>query len=94
MRELEEQNVAFFRALPLEIQDIAVTVLMELVRAREKHAPMASAHEGYAVILEEVEELWDEVRARNRNPVAMMGEGIQVAAMGMRFLIDVVREGR
>lgn len=32
------------------------------LKARAKHAPMRGAHEGYAVILEELDELWDEVK--------------------------------
>lgn len=32
------------------------------IKARAKHAPMRGAHEGYAVILEELDELWDEVK--------------------------------
>ncbi len=39
-------------------------------------------------------QFWEEVRRKERNPVRMMEEGRQVAAMAMRFLIDVVREGK
>lgn len=50
-----------------------------------------SAHEGYAVLLEEVDELWDEVRKnpRKRDMSKMRAEAIQVAAMALRFLVDV-----
>lgn len=34
----------------------------ELAGAMRQYPPMNSLHEGYAVILEEVEELWEEVR--------------------------------
>lgn len=55
---------------------------------------MHSAHEGYAVILEELDELWLVVqKAQKMHPdaakVAMAKEAKQVAAMAMRFLIDV-----
>lgn len=63
----------------------------ELRAAMEKFGPMASAHEGYAVIQEELDELWDEVKAGNR-PNAR-AEAIQVAAMAVRFLIDVGGRG-
>ena len=33
-------------------------------RARTKHKPINSAHEGYAVILEELDEFWDEVKKK------------------------------
>ena len=33
-------------------------VAMELSAARAKHPPQKSLHEGYAVLLEEVDEFW------------------------------------
>jgi hypothetical protein len=56
------------------------------------HAPFNSAHEGYAVLLEEVDELWAEVKKRRseRDDERMGLEAIQVAAMAVRFLLDVV----
>ena len=38
-------------------------VEMELATANEKHPPFASQHEGYAVILEEIEETRDPISA-------------------------------
>lgn len=73
-------------------------VLKELDSAQKKWPPMHSAHEGYAVILEELDELWREVQraqkiARIESPEAaqklMADEAKQVAAMALRFLIDV-----
>ena len=32
------------------------------LRARLKHKPMQSPHEGYAILLEEVDELWQEIK--------------------------------
>ena len=71
---------------------ILVEVAREVERAEAKHRPMASAHEGYAVLLEEVDELWDEVKKGGRvprDPVAMRKEAIAVAAMAIRFVQDV-----
>lgn len=64
----------------------------ELARARAMHAPYTSSHHGYAVLLEEVDELWEEVRKRrqNRDPLAMLRELIQIAAVAARFAEDVV----
>ena len=66
-------------------------ILEEYQSASQKHAPFNSAHEGYAVLLEEVDELWAEVKKNGseRSKAAMRGEAIQVAAMAMRFINDV-----
>ncbi len=61
----------------------------ELRRAITKHHPMQSAHEGYAVILEELDELWQEVK--HGTPENARKEALQVAAMAIRFIIDLRR---
>jgi hypothetical protein len=63
----------------------------ECFRACTLYPKFHSAHEGYAVLLEEVEELWAEVKKspKKRDPAAMRDEAIQVAAMALRFLIDI-----
>jgi hypothetical protein len=48
------------------LQDVA----NELKSARATHAPMNNHHEGYAVILEELDELW-EVCKRNTHSFSM-----------------------
>lgn len=59
----------------------------ELIRASRIHSPMCSSHEGYGVILEELDEAWDAIKA---NDIAhARHEMIQVAAMALRFLVDV-----
>ena len=64
-------------------------VLDELKRAAQKFGSFASAHEGYAILLEEVDELWDAVRMHggaDRQP-QLYTEAVQVAAMALEFLI-------
>lgn len=58
----------------------------ELDRASAWPAPN-SAHEGFAILLEEVDELkaWVWTNQRKRNPEKMRYEAIQVAAMAIRF---------
>lgn len=86
-RLLAEQDEAGSRDNEVLEQLIAV-IVDEYRRAATKFAPMNSAHEGYAVLLEEVDELWDAVK---RNDLAnIREEAVQVAAMGIRFLMDVV----
>lgn len=59
--------------------------------ATEKFGSFASAHEGYAVILEELDELWQEVKHGTRE--RQREEAVQVAAMALRFLRDCCAEG-
>ena len=62
---------------------------VELTRAMAKHGPMRGAHEGYAVILEELDELWEEVKRQKPDMSTMRKEALQVAAMALRFVADV-----
>lgn len=62
-------------------------VLAELDRATALHGKFHDAHHGYAVILEEFDEMWDEIKAND--PVKTRKECIQVAAMAIRYLMDI-----
>lgn len=57
----------------------------ELARAEAKHPSFASAHEGHSVIREELEELWDHVKADTGYTEEAYREAIQIAAMGLRY---------
>lgn len=77
----------------MRLDQATYLVTQEVRRARECHDPMQSIHEGYAVILEEVDELWDEVKKnpKKRDAEAMKTEVVQVAAMALRFLTDLMQ---
>ena len=63
----------------------------EVESARSKYPSLNSNHEGYAVIKEEVDELWDLIKA-SKLCVAdegMKKECIQIAAMAIRFIEDL-----
>jgi hypothetical protein len=66
-------------------------LLTELATARERHPKLNSIHEAYAVLLEEVDELWDEVRKKkaDRAHAALRSELLQIAAMAWRTAIDL-----
>jgi hypothetical protein len=70
----------------------AALVRRELERARRLHAPINSVHEGYAVLLEEVDEFWEHVKRRSsaRVPREMLVELVQVAAMCQRVAEDTL----
>lgn len=61
--------------------------------ACEKFSSFHSTHEGYAVIKEELDELWDAIK-KNRPTIELKGEAIQVAAMALRFLTDICQNGK
>lgn len=64
-------------------------VANEVGRAMAKFPPFNSGHEGWAVIKEELEELWEQVRANRSGSVTARDEAIQVAAMAVRFIYDL-----
>ncbi len=68
---------------------LLAVVRMELETATLKFGPIASAHEGYALILEEMDELWEAIKSKDASREDMQGEAVQVAAMAVRFLLDV-----
>ena len=72
--------------------DVAINwVKNEYIKATKKFGDFHNAHEGYAVLLEEMDELWENVKLNQsntgRNPL-MLVEAIQVAAMALRFMMD------
>lgn len=75
-------------SLPLA-HDTLDDVDAELTRAQEKFLPMHSAHEAYGVLLEELDEFWDEVKMKVQDRAAMRRELIQVAAMAVRAIEDL-----
>lgn len=82
----------------MKIREILDEVGIEVARAQVMFPRLtASAHEGFAVLKEEVDELWDEVRgksdgdqeARAKRRARMRKEAVQVAAMAVRFIQEV-----
>lgn len=72
--------------------DAVSDAVKEYDKARTKFAPYKSAHEGYAVILEELDELWDEVRAHDHDRVKMRAEAIQVASTALAFAAELCND--
>lgn len=68
--------------------DFPSSVASELARARAKHRPMHSPHEGYAVLLEELDELWVEVKAQRPSHERLRAELVQIGAMAQRMAED------
>ena len=67
---------------------ILIAIINEYTEATMKFGSFASAHEGYAVIKKELDELWDCIKNKACEDDEMRKEAIQVAAMAYRFLKD------
>jgi hypothetical protein len=63
-------------------------VFVESRKAIGKHPAQHSPHEGYAVLQEEVDELWDEIKADRGRQASARTEAVQVAAMAVRYILD------
>lgn len=74
-----------------DMRGALIEVERELLEAMKRFPPMASPHEGWAVVFEELDELWDEVKVKQsqHNRAAMRKEAMQVAAMAVRFMVDL-----
>lgn len=89
--EMEFNRDSINRPVPDCLLSIIALIRTEYFRATKLNGPFHSAHEGYAVILEEMDELKMEVwkKASERDAVNMVKEAVQVAAMAIRFINDV-----
>lgn len=78
----------------LSIGQFLMDVREEYDAATRKHGMFNSAHEGWAVLYEEVDELWDEVRKKrsNRDNKGMYRECVQIAAMALKFALSICKE--
>lgn len=71
--------------------DFPTLVKNELERARNKHpGTQNSLHEGYAIILEEVDEFWDVVKSQKPDAAHALEELVQIAAMCQRSAEDLL----
>lgn len=66
--------------------EAGMDAIEELGRARMKFPAFTNMHQGYAIILEELDEMWDEIKANNQ--VRAVEEAVQVAAMAISFIAD------
>lgn len=82
IEDLETKQVAQKRT------QILIDIHKETNKAYEKHGKLSSIHEAYAVLLEEVDEFWDEVKkkASKRNKKNMKKELVQIAAMCLKTI--------
>lgn len=79
---------------PTEVLTVAVLrdVETEVGKAIVKFDSFNSPHEGWAVIREELDELWEHVKANTGRGDAAYREAVQVAAMAVRYAVDLCDE--
>lgn len=73
---------------------VVADVCKELQKAMKVNQLFSSPHHGYAIILEELDELWDEVRKRKPDVKNMRSEAVQVAAMAIKFIMSMENNWR
>lgn len=74
-----------------KLQKILVDIAEEFINATKKFGAFHNAHEGFAVLLEEVDELWDNIKLNQTLPYRLPNikkKAIQVSAMAIRILFD------
>lgn len=72
-----------------QLDGILALIRADVIKCRRKRKPFNSPHEGYAVLQEEVDELWDEVKADNGRELSALEEATQVGAMAVRYIMDI-----
>jgi len=75
-----------------KLDNIASEFVDEYLKAKKKFPKFRSNHEGYAVIKEEVDELWDEIKKKNESKERMREEAIQIGAMTLGFIYDLLMD--
>lgn len=71
------------------IRAASTDALEEALKAAAAWPPFHSPHEGYGVILEEMDELWDEIKLKEPRADKLRQEAIQLAAMALRFAAEL-----
>lgn len=83
--EIENPNIEALNSL--------ISINNEYIRAKTKHpGEFHNLHEGYAVLLEEVDELWDEVKKKVPDMKNVKLEAIQIAAMALRIVTELCKD--
>ena len=72
---------------PEDLAPIFETVSIEIGRATRMHGTFVTFHHGHSVILEELDEMWDAIKAND--PEQAIKEAHEVAAMAIRFIYDL-----
>jgi NTP pyrophosphatase (non-canonical NTP hydrolase) len=71
--------------------EINHAVRCEIMHSKTYHKDFNSSHEGYAVLLEELDEVWEEIKKSKHYTLSNEAkqELIQVAAVAMRMINEL-----
>ncbi len=91
MKEGEQQPAKVIGVATSDVERVLVDARTELLQAQRNWPTWHTAHEGYAVMLEELDELKAHVwkHPRTRDVEDMRREAIQVAAAALRFALEI-----
>ena len=82
----------------VDVHIVTDQIAAEVARAMSIHKGITSLHEGYSVILEELDEFWEQVKTnpkklssadRDMRLAELRKELIQTAAMCVRSIVDL-----
>lgn len=73
----------------VKLDYLMLEIKSELTTAMRHYPNFASYHEGYAFLLEEVDELWKEIKSKRQAKALIYKEAKQVAAMAMRIMFEL-----
>jgi len=73
----------------MDSQNAVTALVREVERQKRQWPPFNSLHEGYAVALEEMDELWEAIKRQPRIRDNVKGEAIHAGAVILRFLIEL-----
>lgn len=76
--------------MPTDTKTTLVSIEIEARWCAFIRPPFHSFHEAYAVIKEEMDELWDEIKRNPQDPEAIRQEAVHSAAMLVRLLTDLL----
>ena len=75
----------------MNLNKITGSMVKECKYGMDNFPKFVSYHEGYAVLKEELDELWDEIKG-SQNKDRLREEAIQVGAMAIRFINDLLED--
>lgn len=74
-----------------DLKQVIEAVIDEVISAESKHPPFHSSHEGYGIIAEELDELWDEVKRKDTSYARQYTEAKHVACTAIRHMMFASR---